>query len=145
MILKIANDNRSIIKKGVYLFSLVEYPKIQDWEWNNILAFISYEKAHGDILEIVCENEDILSVVQDAADKLDGREYIPPIADAIKSLFTMRQMLMRHRKYYLVVNCFLQLRLMVRQEKNLQLKEKRMVGKTLHIFTNMLCSDGELI
>jgi len=74
MILKIANDNRSIIKKGVYLFSLVEYPKIQDWEWNNILAFISYEKAHGDILEIVCENEDILSVVQDAADKLDGRE-----------------------------------------------------------------------
>ena len=41
MILKIANDNRSIIKKGVYLFSLVEYPKIQDWEWNNILAFIS--------------------------------------------------------------------------------------------------------
>ena len=50
MILKIANDNRSIIKKGVYLFSLVEYPKIQDWEWNNILAFISYENACGDKL-----------------------------------------------------------------------------------------------
>ena len=84
MILKIANDNRSIIKKGVYLFSLVEYPKIQDWEWNNILAFISYEKACGDKLEIVCENDDILSAVQDAADKIDGKEYIPPIADAIE-------------------------------------------------------------
>ena len=75
MILKIANDDRSIIKKGVYLFSLVEYPKIQDWEWNNILAFISYEKACGDKLEIVCENDDILSAVQDAADKIDGKEY----------------------------------------------------------------------
>ena len=84
MILKIANDNRSIIKKGVYLFSLVEYPKIQEWEWNNILAFISYEKACGDQLEIICENGDILSAVQDAADKLDGREYIPPIADTIE-------------------------------------------------------------
>ena len=84
MILKIANDDRSIIKKGVYLFSLVDYPKIQDWEWNNILAFISYEKACGDKLEIVCENDDILSAIQDAADKIDGKEYIPPIADAIE-------------------------------------------------------------
>ena len=41
-----------------------------------ILAFISYEKACGDKLEIVCENDDILSAVQDAADKIDGKEYI---------------------------------------------------------------------
>ena len=31
MILKIANENRSIIRKGTYLFSLVEYPTIQEW------------------------------------------------------------------------------------------------------------------
>ena len=56
MILKIANENRSIIRKGTYLFSLVEYPTIQEWEWNNIMAFISYEKAQGDNLEIVKMN-----------------------------------------------------------------------------------------
>lgn len=84
MILKIANENRSIIRKGMYLFSLVEYPTIQEWEWNNILAFISYEKAQGDKLEIVCDDEGILERVQEAADKLDGTEYIPPIDEAIE-------------------------------------------------------------
>lgn len=84
MILKIANENRSIIRKGMYLFSLVEYPTIQEWEWNNILAFISYEKAQGDKLEIVCDDEGILERVQKAADKLDGTEYIPPIDEAIE-------------------------------------------------------------
>ena len=71
MILKIANENRSIIRKGTYLFSLVEYPTIQEWEWNNIMAFISYEKAQGDNLEIVCDDDDILMRVREAADKLE--------------------------------------------------------------------------
>ena len=84
MILKIANENRSIIRKGMYLFSLVEYPVIQEWEWNNILAFISYEKAQGDTLEIECDDEDILMRVQEAMDKLDGTEYIPPVDEAIE-------------------------------------------------------------
>ena len=84
MILKIANENRSIIRKGMYLFSLVEYPTIQEWEWNNILAFISYEKAQGDKLEIVCDDEGILERIQEVADKLDGTEYIPPVDEAIE-------------------------------------------------------------
>lgn len=84
MILKIANDTRSIVKKGMYLFSLVDYPQIQEWEWNNILAFIAYEKSQGDTLEIICEDEEILSLVQDAAKKIDGTEYIPPIEEAIE-------------------------------------------------------------
>ncbi|MBD5383468.1 MAG: hypothetical protein HDR72_00530 [Ruminococcaceae bacterium] len=84
MILKIADDNKYIIKNGVYLYSLVNYPKIQSWEWNNILAFICYEKSQCEKFEIVCENKDILSLVQDAANKLDGTEYIPPAAEAIE-------------------------------------------------------------
>ncbi len=84
MILKITNDSISKIKDGVYQFGLVEYPQVQGWEWNGILAFISYEKAWGQQLEIVCEDKDILVRVNKAADELDGTEYIPPVADAIE-------------------------------------------------------------
>lgn len=84
MILEIINDNESKIKNRIYRFGLIDYPRIQDWEWNNILAFISYEKAQGEALEFVCENNDILSLVQNAANELDGTEYIPPIEEAIE-------------------------------------------------------------
>lgn len=84
MILEIVNDKESVIKHNVYHFGLAHYPQIQNWEWNNILAFICYEKAHGEESEIVCENAAILSLVQSAADKLDGTEYIPPVEEAIE-------------------------------------------------------------
>ena len=84
MTLEIVNDNESIIKNEIYRFSLRDYPQIQDWEWNNILAFLCYEKSQGTELEIVCENKDILSLVQNAFYQLEGTEYIPPIADAIE-------------------------------------------------------------
>ena len=82
MILEIVNDNELIIKNNIYHFGLEKYPQIQ--EWNNILAFLCYEKARGMELEIVCEHEEILSLVQDAALKLKGTEYIPPIAESIE-------------------------------------------------------------
>lgn len=84
MILEISNDSETKIKKGIHHFVLLDYPCIQEWEWNNILAFISYEKAHGQQLEINCEDNDILSLVNNAANKLDGTEYIPPIPEAIE-------------------------------------------------------------
>lgn len=84
MTLEIVNDAESIIKNEIYRFSLVDYPQIQYWEWNNILAFLCYEKTQGREPEIVCENKDILSLVRNAASKLDGTEYIPPIAEAIE-------------------------------------------------------------
>ena len=84
MTLEIVNDDKLIIKNEIYRFGLRKYPQIQDWEWNNILAFLCYEKAQGTELKIVCENKEILSLVRNAFLKLDGTEYIPPIADAIE-------------------------------------------------------------
>lgn len=37
------------------------------WEWNNILAFISYEKSIGQQLEIICEDNGVLSLVNNVA------------------------------------------------------------------------------
>lgn len=78
MILNISNENLTVIKKGIYYFELSDYPRIKDYEWNNIIAFISYEKAHGRQTDIICEDNDVLSVVHNAANHLDGTEYIPP-------------------------------------------------------------------
>ena len=102
MILKIANDNRSIIKKGVYLFSLVEYPKIQDWEWNNILAFISYEKACGDKLEIICENDDIYIFPADTkvgADAIEEFVYHATNVDAAQKILSSGKLLSATKAY----------------------------------------------
>ncbi len=78
MIHKITNDKELVIKNQTYYFGLAEYPHIQDWEWNNILAFLCYEKSHGRTVEVVCENEGIVSLMQEAAHTLKGTEYIPP-------------------------------------------------------------------
>jgi len=84
MTLEIVSGGESLIKNGVYRFRLTDYPQFKDWEWNNILAFLCYEKAQGAKLEIVCENKDIISFIQNAAGKLKGTEYIPPVAGAIE-------------------------------------------------------------
>ncbi len=84
MKLEIVNSNELLIKNNIYYFGLMDYPQIQNWEWNNMLAFLCYEKAQGREIEIVCENNNILSLVQKAADKLKGTEYIPPIVESIE-------------------------------------------------------------
>ena len=84
MILEISDESVTKLQNGIYHFALVDYPQIQDWEWNGIQAFISYEKAQGQQLEIICADSDILSLVNDLANRLDGTEYIPPIAEAIE-------------------------------------------------------------
>jgi hypothetical protein len=84
MILEISNEGVTKLQNGVHHFVLSDYHNIQDWEWNNILAFISYEKALGQKLEVTCEDNDILSLVKNASNQIDGTEYIPPIAEAIE-------------------------------------------------------------
>lgn len=84
MILEISNEGVTKLKNGIYHIALVDYPRIQDWEWNGIQAFISYEKAQGQQLEIICADNDILSLINDLANRLDGSEYIPPITEAIE-------------------------------------------------------------
>lgn len=81
MILNISSQNLTVIRKGIYYFELSDYPRIKDYEWNNIIAFISYEKAHGRQTEIICEDNNVLSAVNRAASRLDGTEYIPPIVE----------------------------------------------------------------
>lgn len=85
MILEISNDGVTTIQNGIHHFALSDYPKIQGWEWNNILAFISYEKSLGQQLEIICKDNDILSLINNAANQLDSTEYIPPIPEAIET------------------------------------------------------------
>lgn len=78
MILNLSGRNLTVIKDGVYYLELSDYPRIKDYEWNNIIAFINYEKAHGRKTEIVCEDANVLALVTDAATHLDGTAYIPP-------------------------------------------------------------------
>ena len=82
MKLEIARDGVTKMNKAVYRFVLIEYPLPLPWEWNQITAFISYEKSLGNPLEIICEDKDTLSKTLAAADSLDGSEYIPPVKEA---------------------------------------------------------------
>lgn len=84
MILKIVDNNELIIKEDIYYFGLPDYPKVQDWEWNNILAFLCYEKSQGRETEIVCDDKELLERIWYTANKLDGTEYIPPVTEAIE-------------------------------------------------------------
>lgn len=82
MILRIVDNKELIIKEGIYYFGLSDYPQVQDWEWNNILAFLCYEKAQGRETNILCEDKELLNRVLRVADELDGTEYIPTVAEA---------------------------------------------------------------
>ena len=82
--IKRESEGPSKIKDGTYHYTLTDYPKVRKWEWNGILAFISYEKAQGEPLEIICEDRELLALVNKAVNELDGTEYIPPIKEAIE-------------------------------------------------------------
>ncbi|HKM35941.1 MAG TPA: hypothetical protein VJY54_14530 [Lachnospiraceae bacterium] len=84
MILHILNQYESGIKNGVYYFGLREYPEIQNWEWNSIIAFLSYEKSQGRTTEIICEDNTLLLLINLTMSKIDGTEYIPPVEESIE-------------------------------------------------------------
>jgi len=67
------------IERGVYYFELSDYPQIADVELNIIRAFISYEKSYGRETEIICADNNVLSVIKDAVTRLDGTENILPL------------------------------------------------------------------
>ena len=71
MVLNISNHESTVIERGVYYFGLSNYPNITAIELSKIKAFLNYEKSYGRKTEIICEDEIILSVVSDAAARLD--------------------------------------------------------------------------
>lgn len=80
MILNISNQNLTVIKNGIYHFELSDYPRIKDYELNNIITFISYEKKHGRQTEVICEDSNVLSVINNAVAHFDGTENILQLA-----------------------------------------------------------------
>ena len=66
MQINIAKHNCTIIWNGVYYFALSDYPRINSWELKKLLTFIDYEKRHGRQTEIICEDETILTAVNNA-------------------------------------------------------------------------------
>lgn len=66
MMVNIADHDCTIMWDGVYYFALSDYPRITPWELKKLLAFIDYEKRYGRKTEIVCEDEEILTAVNNA-------------------------------------------------------------------------------
>ncbi|MGT2768019.1 phosphate ABC transporter ATPase [Streptococcus ictaluri] len=64
MKLDICKKDYSLQWGGTYFLALVNYPKIEDWELERILAFYSYEKYYHRKTDIFCEDLNILSQVQ---------------------------------------------------------------------------------
>jgi hypothetical protein len=67
MTVNIADHKGSIVWEGVFYFALSDYPHISDWELRNIVLFIEYEKEHNRKTEIVCDDDEILRAVRNAA------------------------------------------------------------------------------
>lgn len=57
MKLQIWNKSHSLQWKGTYFLALSDYPNIQDWELEKIVAFLAYEKLYGRETQIDCEDK----------------------------------------------------------------------------------------
>jgi hypothetical protein len=67
MILNIAkHESVGGIERGVYYFNLPNYPHISVSELKIAVAFIMYEKSYNRQTEIVCDNKQILTAVNNA-------------------------------------------------------------------------------
>ncbi len=75
----ITNDKMTIQWNGVYYFALSNYPNISLWEIKKLMAFMDYEKKHGRETEITCEDENILTVVNEMiANSKTAKNATPP-------------------------------------------------------------------
>ena len=77
MTLNITDNNTHVIERGVYYFGLSNYPHIKISELNNILAFINikYEKSYKRQTDIVCQDENVLAIINDVVshpNKIEG-------------------------------------------------------------------------
>lgn len=77
MLIKIGSFDISECWNGVFYKKLSEYPKITDWEVQNILDFIRYEEENGRYCEIEAEDS-ILRVIEDYKQRSQGRRITPP-------------------------------------------------------------------
>lgn len=66
MIIDINKHDFTIIWDGIYYFALSNYPHISDWELQKLLKFIKYEKNHGRVSEIKCEDNEIARIITEA-------------------------------------------------------------------------------
>ena len=76
MQVRIANHGYTIIWEGVYYFALSDYPHISAWELKKLLTFIEYENRHGRHVEIVCEDKNIMDIVNYAIAHSDGYKNV---------------------------------------------------------------------
>ena len=51
---------------SVYYFQLSDYPNITDWEIKKLIQFINYEKINNRETEFVCEDNNIIQVINQA-------------------------------------------------------------------------------
>lgn len=66
MVLNISENNSNVIERGVYYFGLCDYPHITISDLKRIVAFVKYEKLFGRQTDIVCQDENILTTVNEA-------------------------------------------------------------------------------
>ncbi len=64
------------ILHGVYYFNLWDYPNIDKIELKNIVAFINYEKSYNRHTEIVCDDEKVVAIVENAVKNPETVENI---------------------------------------------------------------------
>ncbi|MCL2323711.1 MAG: hypothetical protein FWC47_16590 [Oscillospiraceae bacterium] len=84
MVINISNHESSVIERGIYYFSLTNYPNITSSELKNLLDFINYEKSYGRQTEIVCKDEATLAIINNA---VDHPEIIENISIPIENEF----------------------------------------------------------
>jgi hypothetical protein len=80
MILNISNHQFRLIERGVYYFTLSNYPHITEYELYDIIAFIRYEEQYGRKTEIICKDKNILATINDVlvhSEKIENIS-IPP-------------------------------------------------------------------
>jgi len=66
MKVNIANHEYTIQWDGVYYFALSDYPNISDWELRKLVYFMQYEKLNGRNIQIICDDDSIMSAVNNA-------------------------------------------------------------------------------
>lgn len=69
MKLKIWNESYNLQWDGTYYLALSDYPNIQDWELEKIVAFLAYEKFYGRETQIDCEDK----IIRDQLELLSRR------------------------------------------------------------------------
>lgn len=77
MLINIGDHEFTEVWDGVLYKKLSDYPDISEWELRNIIEFVEYEKIYDRNYEIVCEDNRILHLVQEAISNRDKYMKVP--------------------------------------------------------------------